>query len=112
MRNLLPADYLSDPSHYHLVDVRSEMEWEACHDERAIHVPLTSLLDDAAKLPRDKPLVIICRTGGRSMRACDMLDGAGLELYNLAGGMRALVQAKREKGLISSEQCDGLMANL
>lgn len=67
MKNLLPAVYLANPSLYHLIDVRSDMEWEACHDESAVHVPLTALLDAQVSLPKDKPIALICRTGGRSI---------------------------------------------
>jgi len=112
MKNLSPSDYLADPSRYLLVDVRSLMEWGACHDERAQHIPLTELLDRASSLPREKSIALICRTGGRSARACEMLEGNGLDLYNLAGGMRALVLAKKEKGLLSAGECEKQMANL
>jgi len=112
MKNLLPADYLSNPSRYHLIDVRSDMEWEACHDEGAMHVPLTALLDEQVHLPSDKPIALICRTGGRSARACELLAQSGLETYNLVGGMRALVMAKKEKGIITPTECEKQMERL
>ncbi|MCL6088561.1 MAG: rhodanese-like domain-containing protein [Candidatus Marsarchaeota archaeon] len=112
MQNLSPLDYLSNPSRFHLVDVRSDEEWEAAHDQNAAHVPLIELMDKASSLPRDKPLLLICRTGGRSARACEMLQDSGLEIYNLAGGMRALVIAKKEKGLVSEKEFERLMARL
>ena len=112
MKNLLPADYLTNPSRYHLIDVRSDMEWEACHDENAVHVQLTELLDSASSLPSGKSIAVICRTGGRSARACELLADSGLELYNLVGGMRALVMARLEKGLISGDECEKMMARL
>jgi rhodanese-related sulfurtransferase len=112
MKNLLPADYLAEPSRFHLVDVRSDAEWEAAHDQNAVHVPLTELSERASSLPKDKPILLICRTGGRSMRACEMLESSGLETCNLAGGMRALVLAKKEKGLISQAEFEQMMARL
>ena len=112
MRNLTPADYLASPLSYHLVDVRSDEEWEAAHDLNAVHVPLTELSERASSLPKDKPIALICRTGGRSARACEMLQDSGLEIYNLAGGMRALVIAKKEKGLVSEKEFEQLMARL
>ncbi len=112
MRNLSPLDYLAEPSRFLLVDVRSDEEWQAAHDERALHLPLIELSDRASSLPKDKPIALICRTGGRSARACEMLQDSGLEIYNLAGGMRALVLAKKEKGLISEKEFEQMMARL
>ena len=112
MKNLSPSEYLSSKANFHLIDVRSGLEWDACHEENAVHLPLTELMDGAAGLPKDKPLAFVCRTGGRSARACEMLQNSGLELYNLAGGMRALVMAKKERGLITPEKLAQLMAVL
>ena len=112
MQNLEPAQYLQAPGSYLLIDVRSDMEWEAAHDEAAIHIPLTELLERVSPLPKDKPLALICRTGGRSLRACQMLESSQRNLFNLAGGMRALVQAKKEKGLLSDDEFAQLMAKL
>lgn len=112
MKNLEPAEYLKAPESYLLIDVRSDMEWEAAHDENAVHVPLTELLERVSSLPKDKPLALICRTGGRSLRACQLLEPSGRNLFNLAGGMRALVQAKKDKGLISQQEFEALMARL
>ena len=112
MKNLLPAEYLANKANFHLVDVRSDMEWDSVHEKEAMHIPLTDLMDNVASLPKDKPLVFTCRTGGRSSRACEMLASSGFELYNLAGGMRSLVLAKSEKGLISKEECEKMIARL
>ncbi len=112
MHNLMPKDYLVRPDAYHLIDVRSDLEWGACHDEKAVHVPLTELVEKAADLPADLPLVLICRTGGRSLRACQLMEPSGLQVFNLAGGMRALVVAQKEKGLISEEECAKRLAAL
>ncbi len=112
MKNLTPAEYLANKASYHLVDVRSDMEWESVHEKEAIHVPLTDLIDRASSLPKDKPLVFTCRSGGRSSRACQMLEGSGLETFNLAGGMHALVLAKYEKGLISKEECEKMLEKI
>lgn len=112
MQNLLPADYLAASSRYLLIDVRSDMEWEAAHDDNAVHVPLTELLERVSSLPKDKPLALICRTGGRSLRACQLLESSGRNLFNLVGGMRALVAAKKEKGLLTEEEYRALIGNL
>ncbi len=112
MKNLEPSEYLKAPGTYLLIDVRSDMEWDAAHDEAAIHIPLTDLLEKVAPLPNDKPLALICRTGGRSLRACQMLQSSGRNLFNLVGGMRGLVETKKEKGLISQAEFEKLIARL
>ena len=112
MKNLEPAQYLQSPGNYLLIDVRSDMEWDAAHDDSAVHIPLTELLEKVAPLPKDKPLALICRTGGRSLRACQMLESSGRNLFNVVGGMRGLVEAKKNKGIISEQEFEQMMAKL
>jgi rhodanese-related sulfurtransferase len=42
-----------------------------------------------SELPRDRKLIMICRSGGRSGRAAEALVERGLPAVNLAGGMEA-----------------------
>ncbi len=54
----------------------------------AMLVPLGTLAEAAKTLPRDKPIVTVCRAGGRSAQATVILKRAGIErAANLAGGM-------------------------
>jgi len=70
-----------------LLDVRDLDEWAAGHAPGAVHVPLGQL--DPATLPRDRVVVAICRSGNRSDTAARWLVAAGLDVRNLAGGMKA-----------------------
>ena len=75
-----------------LVDVREPHEFtgELGHIAGAELVPLATVVDATATWDRHAPLLIICRSGGRSARAATALAGAGfVELYNLSGGMLA-----------------------
>jgi rhodanese-related sulfurtransferase len=72
-----------------VVDVREHHEWRAGHADDALHLPLASLADRLHELPRDRRLVCVCRSGGRSGAAADALHRAGFEVWNLAGGMSA-----------------------
>jgi len=56
-------------------------------------IPLGELQARAGELPRDRPLVIVCRSGARSGYAADALVAAGYEASNLAGGLHAWVAA-------------------
>ena len=76
-----------------LLDVREDDEWEAGHAPNAQHLPLARVQAEAATLPRDRPIVAICRVGGRSETAAVALKAAGFEVVNLAGGMRAWAAA-------------------
>lgn len=105
-RNLSPQEYLKDPARFYAIDVRSQAEWDWAHEPSALHLALPELMSRAGELPNDKPLLFICRTGGRSLRAAQVADGMGYEAYNLAGGMMMLLMAKKEKGMISQEECE------
>jgi rhodanese-related sulfurtransferase len=76
-----------------LVDVRSKAEWNAGHSPLAQHVALDTLGQKARRIPKSKPVVVMCRTGNRSRRATRHLREAGYEAYNLSGGMNAWARA-------------------
>ncbi len=73
-----------------ILDVREPEEFRGPlgHIPDARLAPLRSLTESAAELPRDKPIVAVCRAGGRSAQATVILRKAGFSrLANLAGGM-------------------------
>ena len=73
-----------------VVDVRELEEYDGPlgHIPGAHLVPLKTLAEEAKALPRDRPLVTVCRAGGRSAQATTILQRAGFaEVANLAGGM-------------------------
>jgi rhodanese-related sulfurtransferase len=75
-----------------LVDVRESDEVTdlAYNVEGMMNVPLSRLEDMMSELPKDKKLVIACRSGSRSMRAIKILQDNGYEnLANLSGGIQS-----------------------
>jgi rhodanese-related sulfurtransferase len=51
-------------------------------------MPLRHVIEDAEKLPRDRPIMLVCRSGRRSTRAMHWLIGLGFEdVVNLKGGL-------------------------
>lgn len=58
---------------YALLDVREDWEVALFGFPEAIHIPLSQLETRAGELPRDRPLVAICRTGRRSLAATEFL---------------------------------------
>jgi rhodanese-related sulfurtransferase len=70
-----------------LVDVRQPHEWEAGHIAEATHIELTELGAQVDSLDRTRPVVLVCRSGGRSAMATQALTQAGFDAHNMAGGM-------------------------
>ncbi len=70
-----------------LIDVREPSEWDAGHAPMASSIPLSELPDHVDELPRDRLIVCVCRSGGRSFRAASYLKENGFDAANLTGGM-------------------------
>ncbi len=75
------------PADATLLDVREDYEWVAGHADGALHIPLDQLPTRLDELDPDEDLFVICRTGGRSVRATQWLVGQGYSAVNVAGGM-------------------------
>ncbi|GGR82722.1 hypothetical protein GCM10008960_07190 [Deinococcus sedimenti] len=76
-----------------LVDVREQNEFDEVHAEGAQLIPLSEFEARYAELPKDRELVMICRSGARSARAGEFLKAQGYDsVVNLAGGTMAWVQ--------------------
>ena len=75
-----------------LIDVREESEVaELAYDVAdKMNIPLSQLKERMSEIPKDRKLVLACRSGGRSGRASKMLLQNGYTtLVNLKGGMNA-----------------------
>jgi len=73
-----------------LVDVREDAEFAAGHLPGALHIPLGQLPQRLAEIESQSDPVFICRSGGRSMAACQLALRAGIRSpANLEGGMSA-----------------------
>ena len=69
-----------------LVDVREDHEYEAGHVEGSTLNALSAF--DVEALPRDKPIVLICRSGNRSMTALTAARAAGFkDIWHYKGGV-------------------------
>jgi rhodanese-related sulfurtransferase len=93
----------SNPEYIYL-DVRSVPEFEAGHPEKAINIPILHFSPGLgmtpnedfpavveANLPKDANLVIGCKTGMRSARACDVLSQMGYtNVANVRGGFAGM----------------------
>jgi rhodanese-related sulfurtransferase len=71
-----------------MLDVREQSEWDQFHIAGATLIPLGSLPDQLDKLPKDKTIVVYCRTGRRSAQGRDILLNAGFtNVTSMAGGI-------------------------
>lgn len=70
-----------------VVDVRELDELrESGRLQGALHMPLSSFANQAESLPRDRPIILYCRSGRRSAIAGDILRSLGFEkVHNLGG---------------------------
>ncbi|RXI96349.1 rhodanese-like domain-containing protein [Anaerobacillus alkaliphilus] len=72
------------------VDVREPHEFQEYHIEGMTNVPLSELESNYHVIPTDKTVVIICRSGNRSLQALNKLKDFGYQdLVNVKGGMLA-----------------------
>ena len=62
----------------------------------AVLVPLATVPDNVDAFRGDGPVYVICRSGGRSMKACEYVAAQGLEPVNVAGGTLAWIDSGRE----------------
>jgi rhodanese-related sulfurtransferase len=89
-----------------LLDVREPDEWHAGHAPGAALMPMALVRGRQAELPRDRRIVVMCRSGGRSAAVTDSLLAAGFDAVNLAGGICAWsavglpVTTEAESGLV------------
>ena len=76
-----------------LLDVRETDEWDTGHAPEATWIPMGDLAARQDELAGDRPIVVVCRSGGRSARVTSALLQAGYDATNLAGGMKAWAAA-------------------
>jgi rhodanese-related sulfurtransferase len=71
-----------------LIDVREADEWQAGHIKEARSIPLSELQERINEFKQgEEDIVLICRSGGRSGKACDFLLAQGYKVVNVNGGM-------------------------
>lgn len=76
-----------------LIDVRSPQEYEEGHVRGARLIPLDQIESRAQEVPSDREVYLICRSGGRSARAVQILNQHGRKGINVAGGTLGWIEA-------------------
>ncbi|MCW8932363.1 MAG: rhodanese-like domain-containing protein [Gammaproteobacteria bacterium] len=75
-----------------VLDVREDSEYQSGHIKDSIHIPMSALKSRMSELDKykEKNIILGCRSGSRSGRACNMLKRSGFEkVHNLRGGLLA-----------------------
>ncbi len=71
-----------------VLDVRTQEEWNEFHAPNTTLIPLDQLPARLNELPRDKEIVVVCRSGNRSQEARDILLNAGFQqVSSMTGGL-------------------------
>ncbi|MBO5566151.1 MAG: rhodanese-like domain-containing protein [Succinivibrio sp.] len=77
-----------------ILDVRTQEEFSESHYEVAVNIELDAHRGRSTEIPKDRPVIVICRVGMRAYLACRILMGNGYKnVYDLSGGMLTLKAA-------------------
>lgn len=89
----LPASVSVDEAHQmyeegtFVLDVRTPEEWNEFHAPNTTLIPLDELASRVDELPKDQPIVVVCRSGNRSQTGRDILLQAGFDATSMNGGL-------------------------
>jgi rhodanese-related sulfurtransferase len=71
-----------------MLDVRERSEWDEYHAPMATLIPLGELQSRLSEVPKDREILVVCRSGNRSQQGRDILLAAGFNATSMAGGMK------------------------
>jgi molybdopterin/thiamine biosynthesis adenylyltransferase/rhodanese-related sulfurtransferase len=74
-----------------LLDVREPSELQICEIEGSTRIPMGQVLGHLDALPKDQPIVVHCKMGGRSGQVAAKLRSLGYDARNLTGGILAWI---------------------
>lgn len=78
-----------------IVDVRMPDEYAEAHVAGALLIPLPELPERLDEIPAGDPVYVICRSGARSQKACELMASRGMRVANVAGGTLAWIESGR-----------------
>ena len=92
MKSINAAELTSlDTEKVLLLDIRSREEFELKGIKGSVNVPFDELSTGLSKLPKDKTVYVLCRTGDLSKEVAEILDDRGYDVYNIEGGYAAYI---------------------
>jgi NADPH-dependent 2,4-dienoyl-CoA reductase/sulfur reductase-like enzyme/rhodanese-related sulfurtransferase len=93
LRGDMPITHWEEAADAFLLDVRGPIELAVESIAGAVNIPLGQLRGRLDELPRDREILVICRSGARAYYATRMLLQKGYRARTLAGGMLARTHA-------------------
>ena len=93
LRGDMPLSHWDSAEKAFLLDVREPVELAVESEPRAVNIPLGQLRSRLGELPRDRDIMVICRSGGRAYYATRVLLQNGFKARTLAGGMLSRTHA-------------------
>ncbi|MEV9642135.1 rhodanese-like domain-containing protein [Mammaliicoccus sciuri] len=82
-------EQLESGKELHIIDVREDDEVAQGMIPGATHIALGNLPIEMHDLDQTTPYILVCRSGGRSGRAQEIMADEGFDVTNMAGGMLA-----------------------
>ena len=79
-----------------IIDVREPDEYTAGHVPGAELIPLRTVAGQLERFASEGPTYVICKTGVRSMRACELASSQGYDVVNVTGGIVAWIMSGRD----------------
>jgi len=77
-----------------ILDVREQSEYDAGHIPGVTLIPMNTVPNRLNEIPKDKPVIVTCRSGNRSGQVTDYLRQQGYtNVHNMTGGINAWQQA-------------------
>lgn len=92
MKDITPKEVeqlLKEGKKLNIIDVREVDEVAAGKIPGAVNIPLGLIEYRMQELDKSKEYVMVCRSGGRSGRATQLLEYNGYNVINMTGGMLA-----------------------
>lgn len=90
VKSISIEDFLKlDKTKVTLVDLREPDEVLIKGLEGAVNIPFSKISGELSRLPKDKAVYVICRTGDFSEEVTEILTDRGYEAYNVEGGFDA-----------------------
>ena len=71
-----------------VLDVREDDEFAAGHVPGAVHVPMAQVPGRVAEIPTDRPIFVVCGSGGRSRQVVGHLREQGIDARNITEGTK------------------------
>lgn len=86
-----------------VLDARLEKDFQMGTFNSAINIPIATLENCIATIPKEKPVFVLCYTGDKSIDVVERLEELGFEAANIIGGYRSLLRVQLSRVLQEDE---------